>query len=212
MAGWTYGTLQEAIQNYTEYREDSFVANIPNFIQSAEDRIFFGVDLQYFRKNVAGNLSASNQFLAAPADFYSSFALAVTGPSGKVWLLQKDSEYMTEYNPTGATGFPKYYGLFDDMNFLLAPVPDQNYPTELHYYYKPESIVTAGTTWLGTNAPDAMLYGSLVEAYTYMKGDKDIMDNYNQRYLEALTRLKNYGEGREDIDAYRDGLIRVKAT
>jgi hypothetical protein len=102
--------------------------------------------------------------------------------------------------------------LFDASNFLIAPIPDSSYSVELHYYSRPASIVTAGTSWLGTNAETAMLYGSLVEAYTFMKGDADLLNQYSQRFVEAVARLKNYGEGRENIDAYRDGLVRTKVT
>ena len=136
----------------------------------------------------------------------------ITSAGSKVFLLNKDVEYLQEYNPTGATGIPKYYSIFDVDNFILSPVPNTNFPLELHYYYKPQSIVTAGTTWIGDNAEQALLYGSLFEAYTYMKGDPEILNLYNQRFAEALTLLKNYGEGRENVDAYRDGLIRIKAT
>jgi len=165
--GWTYATLVQAIKDYTEYDETTFSANIDNFIQSAEERIFYAVDLEDFRK---------------------------------------------EYNPTEATGIPKYYALFDKDNFLIAPVPNAAFVAEIHYYYKPASITTGATTWLGDNAVEALLYGSLVEAYTFMKGENELLNTYNQRFIEALTRLKNYGEGRENDDAYRDGLIRVKAN
>ena len=209
---WTYSTLVQAIEDFTEYTETSFVSNINTFIQNCEERILYSVDLDVFRKNVTGSASTGNQYVAVPSDFRAPFAMNVTSAGSKIFLLNKDVEYLQEYNPTGATGIPKYYSIFDVDNFILSPVPNANFPVELHYYYKPQSIVTAGTTWIGDNAEQALLYGSLFEAYTYMKGEPEILNLYNQRFAEALTRLKNYGEGRENVDAYRDGLIRIKAT
>ena len=209
---WTYSTLVQAIKDFTEYTETSFVTNINTFIQNCEERILYSVDLDVFRKNVTGSASTGNQYVAVPSDFRAPFAMNITSAGSKVFLLNKDVEYLQEYNPTGATGIPKYYSIFDVDNFILSPVPNTNFPLELHYYYKPQSIVTAGTTWIGDNAEQALLYGSLFEAYTYMKGEPEILNLYNQRFAEALTRLKNYGEGRENVDAYRDGLIRIKAT
>jgi len=209
---WTYSTLVQAIKDFTEYTETSFVTNINTFIQNCEERILYSVDLDVFRKNVTGSASNGNQYVAVPSDFRAPFAMNITSAGSKVFLLNKDVEYLQEYNPTGATGIPKYYSIFDVDNFILSPVPNANFSLELHYYYKPESIVTAGTTWIGDNAEQALLYGSLFEAYTYMKGEPEILNLYNQRFAEALTRLKNYGEGRENVDAYRDGLIRIKAT
>jgi hypothetical protein len=209
---WTYITLVQAIKDFTEYNETSFVSNINRFIENCEERILYSVDLDVFRRNVTGSASTGNQYVAVPSDFRAPFAMNITSAGSKVFLLNKDVEYLQEYNPTGTTGIPKYYSIFDVDNFILAPVPNANFPLELHYYYKPQSIVTAGTTWIGDNAEQALLYGSLFEAYTYMKGEPEILNLYNQRFAEALTRLKNYGEGRENVDAYRDGLIRIKAT
>ena len=209
---WTYITLVQAIKDFTEYNETSFVSNINTFIQNCEERILYSVDLDVFRKNATGSASTGNQYVAVPSDFRAPFAMNITSAGSKVFLLNKDVEYLQEYNPTGTTGVPKYYSIFDVDNFIIAPVPNANFPLELHYYYKPQSIVTAGTTWIGDNAEQALLYGSLFEAYTYMKGEPEILNLYNQRFAEALTRLKNYGEGRENVDAYRDGLIRIKAT
>jgi hypothetical protein len=209
---WTYSTLVQAIKDFTEYNETSFVNNIDRFIENCEERILYSVDLDVFRKNASGSATAGNQFVAVPSDFRAPFAMNITSSGSKIFLLNKDVEYLQEYNPTGAVGIPKYYALFDVNNFIISPAPNLNFPLELHYYYKPESIVTAGTTWIGDNAEQALLYGSLFEAYTYMKGEPEILNLYNQRFAEALTRLKNYGEGRENVDAYRDGLIRIKAT
>jgi hypothetical protein len=212
MMAWTYTTLVQAIKDFTEYSETTFNDNIDTFIQNCEERLLYAVSLEVFRKNIAGTCTASNKYLGVPTDFLSPFSLSVTASGSTTFLLNKDVEYLQEYNPTGATGVPKYYAFFDINTFLLAPVPASGYATELHYYYRPASIVTAGTSWLGTNAEQALLYGTLVEAYTYMKGEPDLIQLYNNRFLESLNRLKNFGEGRETVDAYRDGLIRVKAN
>jgi hypothetical protein len=209
---WTYATLVQAIKDWTEYDEPTFNQNIDTFIRNCEERIIYAAQMEVFRKNVSGSCSASNQYLAAPSDFLSPYSLSVTVSGSKVFLLNKDVEYVQEYNPAGATGVPKYYALFDVDNFLLAPVPAASYAAELHYYYRPESIVVAGTSWLGTYAEEAMLYGCLSEANTYMKGEADLQQKYENRFLESVSRLKNLGEGRENIDAYRDGLTRVKAN
>jgi len=209
---WTYATLVQAIKDWTEYDETTFNQNINTFIRNCEERILYAAQMEVFRKNVSGSCSASNQYLAAPSDFLSPYSLSVTVSGSKVFLLNKDVEYVQEYNPSGATGVPKYYALFDVDNFLLAPIPASSYAAELHYYYRPASIVDAGTSWLGTYAEEAMLYGSLSEANTYMKGEADLQQKYENRFLESVSRLKNLGEGRENIDAYRDGLTRVKAN
>jgi hypothetical protein len=210
--GWTYTTLVQAIKDFTEYNETTFNDNIDTFIKNCEERLLYAVDLQVFRKNVTGNCTSGNKYLAVPGDFLSPFSLAVTSAGSTIFLLNKDVEYLQEYNPTGAQGVPKYYSFFDIHNLILAPVPSSNFPVEMHYYYRPESIVDAGTSWLGDNAEQAMLYGCLVEAYTFMKGDSELLQLYNNRFLESLNRLMNFGEGREETDAYRDGLIRVKAN
>lgn len=209
---WTYATLVQAVKDFTEYDEATFNANIDTFIKNCEERLLYSVDLDVFRRNATATTTNGNKYLALPSDFLSSFSLSVTANGSQQFLLNKDVEYLQEYNPTGATGVPKYYALFDINNFILAPTPAAAYPVEMHYYYKPPSIVDTGTSWLGDNAEQALLYGTLFEAYTYMKGDADLLNLYNQRFAEAMTRLKNFGEGRENIDAYRDGLIRVKAT
>ena len=209
---WTYATLVQAVKDFTEYDEATFNANIDTFIKNCEERLLYSVDLDVFRRNATATTTNGNKYLALPSDFLSPFSLSVTANGSQQFLLNKDVEYLQEYNPTGATGVPKYYALFDINNFILAPTPAAVYPVEMHYYYKPASIVDTGTSWLGDNAEQALLYGTLFEAYTYMKGDADLLNLYNQRFGEAMTRLKNFGEGRENIDAYRDGLIRVKAT
>jgi hypothetical protein len=209
---WTYATLVQAIKDWTEYDETTFNQNINTFIRNCEERIIYAAQMEVFRKNVSGSCSSGNQYLAAPSDYLSPYSLSVTVSGSKVFLLNKDTEYVQEYNPSGTTGVPKYYALFDVDNFILAPVPASSYTAELHYYYRPESIVTAGTTWLGTYAEQAMLYGCLSEAYTYMKGEDSLQQKYENRFIESVSRLKNLGEGRENLDAYRDGLTRVKAN
>lgn len=209
---WTYPTLVQAIKDFTQYDETTFNANIDTFIRNTEERLLYAVDLETFRRNQTGTLSSGNKYLTVPTDYLSPFSLSVTVNGTQTFLLMKDVEYIQEYNPSGATGIPKYYALFDVDNFIVAPIPAGNYPVELHYYYKPLSIIDTNTSWLGDNAQQAMLYGCLVEAYTFMKGEPDLLNLYNQRFNESLSRLKNYGEGRENEDAFRSGLIRVKAN
>ena len=209
---WTYATLVQAIKDWTQNDETTFNTQIDNFIRNTEERILYSVQLDVFRKNVTGTATNGNKYLAVPTDFLAPYSLSMTANGSTSFLLNKDVEYIQEYNPTGATGVPKYYGLFDINNFILAPVPASNYPVEMHYYYKPASIISTNTSWLGDNAEQAMLYGSLFEAYTFMKGEPDILSLYNQRFIEGISRLKNLGEGLENTDAYRDGLIRVKAN
>jgi hypothetical protein len=209
---WTYATLVQAIKDWTQNDETTFNSNIDTFILNCEERILYAAQMEVFRKNVGGTCSASNKYLAAPTDYLSSYSLSLTVSGSKVFLLNKDAEYVQEYNPAEVTGVPKYYALFDVDNFLLAPVPDLGYVAELHYYYRPQSIVDAGTSWLGTYGEQALLYGCLAEAYTFMKGEADLQQLYTSRFIESVSRLKNLGEGRENIDAYREGLTRVKAT
>jgi hypothetical protein len=207
---YTYSTLKSAIQNYTDSTETTFVANLDNFIETAEQRILNSIDLQYFRKNVEGTVTADNQYLAVPSDYLASFSLSVVSDSNKEFLLEKDVNFVQSINPNSATtGTPKYYAFFDINNFILAPTPSANAVAELHYFYRPDSLTAggdSGTTWLSTNAPNAMLYGSLVEAYIYLKGEPDLMKLYTDRFMESLVRLKDYGEARENSDAYRRGL------
>ncbi len=212
---FTFTTLKQAIQDWTENDETTFVSNLNIFIKNTEERILKLVDLDFFRKNVSGSTSSSNRFLATPTDYLASFSLSVTNGSNKEFLLLKDVNFIQEFNPNSSTtGTPRYYAPFDVNNFILAPTPDANYASELHYYYRPQSITATsdGTSWLGTNAPDTLLYGCLVEAYTFMKGEADLLQLYQARFNEAISRLKNYGEGVENSDAYREGLVRVQKT
>jgi hypothetical protein len=207
---FTFAQLKTAIQEYTENTETTFVSNVDDFIRAAEDRIFYLVDLEYFRKNATSAVTQNDPFLSLPTDFLASFSLSITNSSSKEFLLQKDVNFIQEYNPNSATtGTPRYYARFDTDNIILAPTPDSNYVCEFHYFYRPASLTAgadSGTTWLSTNAPNALLYGSLYEAYIYMKGEPDMLQMYEKQFTEALSRLKDLGEARENADAYRRGL------
>jgi hypothetical protein len=183
---------------------------IDTFIQQAEQRIFNSVQFPNFRKNQTGVLSPSNQYLEAPPGFLASYSLAVITNDSYEYLLNKDVNYIRAAypNPT-VEGIPKYYAQFDDNTFILGPTPDAAYTVEMHYFFYPESIVTAGTTWLGDNFDSALLYGALVEAYTYMKGEADIVAAYNKRYEEAMILAKRLGDGMNRRDAYRSGQVRM---
>ena len=213
---YTQTTLKQAIQDYAENDETTFVNNLDNFIRNAEEKILKLVDLDVFRRNVSAVMTTGNRFLSQPTDYLATFSLSYNNGSGTdhVFLEQKDVNFSQTYWPTSSTtGAPRYYGIFDVDNFLIAPTPDQDYAVELHYYYRPASITgAAGTSWLGENAPDALLYGSLVEAYIFMKGDPNLLQMYKQQFEEAALRLKNYGEGVENTEAYRDGLVRIQKT
>ena len=205
---FTYATLKTAIQDYTDNSEATFVTNLPNFVKAAEDRIFESVDLELFRKNVTSAMTASDQFLSVPEDLLAVFSLQITTSGSENFLLQKDVNFLREYTPNASTtGVPKYYAVFSVDHFLLAPTPNSAYTVELHYFYRPTSLVdTATTTWMSANAPNVLLYGSLFEAYTFMKGEQDVIALYEKRFMDGLARLKDLGEARENYDAYRAGL------
>ena len=212
---YTYTTLKTAIQDFVEDSGSTFIANLDNFIQNAEQRIFSEVDLPLDRRNSTGNLTTANKYLSTPEDFLSTYSLSVISNNTHHFLLNKDVNFVQTYNPDpSVTGLPKYYSLWDDNTFIVGPTPDQAYEVELHYYYKPESITTSatGNSWLGTNAQNALLYGSLVEAYTFLKGEPDLISLYNDRYREAISRLKNLGEGRNRTDEYRSTIVRQRVT
>ena len=282
---YTYTQLKTAVKNYTDNQEAVFASHLDRFILTAEERIFKSVDFEFFRKNVSGSMTSGNEFLAVPDDYLASFSLSLTNSSSKEFLLQKDVNFIQEYNPNPATtGVPKYYAIYDINNFILSPTPNANFDVELHYYYRPISLtkskvtltvsnvtgafssgetitggtsgesttinsltsatelvitlptgdftvgetVTGGTsgatgivvstsadttlTWLSENAPNALLYGSIIEAYVFMKGEPDIMSMYNERFVESLVRLKDLGEARENDDANRQGLPRRART
>ena len=219
-----YTTLFETVKGYcendfpnTQFTDPSAATGtftskeqIDTFIQQAEQRIFNSVQFPNFRKNQTGTLSPSNQYLEAPPGFLASYSLAVITNDSYEYLLNKDVNYIRAAypNPT-VEGIPKYYAQFDDNTFILGPTPDVAYTVEMHYFFYPESIVTAGTTWLGDNFDSALLYGALVEAYTYMKGEADIVAAYNKRYEEAMILAKRLGDGMNRRDAYRSGQVRM---
>ena len=221
----TYTELIAAISAYTENTEANFLAEIPTFVRQAEQRIYNSIQFPSLRKNMTGVVSSGNKYLSCPNDFLSVYSLAVIENYGTAtetyeYLLNKDVNFIRQAYPTPSdTGLPRYYALFgpkvdggvvsNELSFILGPTPDSNYHVELHFYYYPESIVTAQTTWLGDNFDSVLLYGSLVEAYTYMKGETDMMALYNTKYMEALALAKRLGDGLERSDAYRSGQSRI---
>ena len=208
---FTFTTLKTAIQDYTQNTESTFVSQLSRFIINAEERILKECQLDVFRKSSQGSATSGNQYLSKPSDFLSQNSLSVINSSSKEFLLYKQVTMLQDYTPNPATtGAPKYYGDWDNDTFLLAPTPDSNYTMELHYFYRPVSITTSGdgTSWLGTNAELALFYGSLVEAYTFMKGEQDLLTLYNSRFQEALQWLKNLGEGLQTRDQYRYDRLR----
>ena len=212
----TYSELKSLIQDYLQNTETSFVSNINNIIKQAEERILKTVKLPVFRKNVSGNLSSGSEYLATPTDFLDNFSLSITNSSEQSFLLFKDVNFIREAYPNASTtGIPKHYALFDDSTFIVGPTPNAAFTVELHYFYRPASITAgadSGTTWLSTNARNALLYASLIEGYMYMKGDMDLMNQYEKRYMESISRLKTLGEGDNTVDTYRDDVVRVQRT
>ena len=222
-----YAALVVAISDYTENTFQTVDVNL--FITQAEQRIYNSVQFPSIRKNVTGTITANNKYLSAPDDFLSSYSLAVFSGAGPyTFLLNKDVNFIREAYPTPTdTGTPKYYALFgptttagppslptNELSFILGPTPDATYSAELHYYYYPESITTiaSGQTWLGDNFDTVLLYGALVEAYTYMKGEADLVALYDGKYKEALVLAKRLGDGMERQDAYRSGQYRQAVT
>jgi hypothetical protein len=208
---FTFTTLKSAIQDYTQNTETTFTNNLSRFIINAEERILKEVELDDFRKNVTGSATQSSKFLTKPTDFLAPYSLSVVNSSANEFLLYKHITFIQDYTPNPATtGTPKYYADWDETTFVLGPTPDANYSVELHYFYRPQSITASsdGTSWLGTNAELALMYASLVEAYTFMKGEADLLQLYNQRYMEALQTMKNLGEGKNNSDQYRYDNIR----
>jgi len=194
---FTYDSLKQAIQDYTENSETTFVNNLPIFIRATEERILKNVQLNLFMRNQQGTMTANNQYLGAPSDFLAPFSITVTVSGKKQFLEFKDLSFIEEFNPDyTVTGVPRYYAQFDVGNFIVAPTPNQDYAVEVQYLFRPASLTSGagtGTTWLSDNADLAMLYGSLVEAYIFMKGEQDIMAQYNQRFNEAVIGLKMRG-------------------
>ena len=213
-----YTQLCADIQDYVE---NSFSADqLATFVQQAEQRIYNAVQLPDLRKNVTGLTTASNKYLACPTDFLAPYSMAVVDGSGNYsYLLNKDVNYIREAYPNPSdTAIPKYYAIFgprsDDakeLAFILGPTPNAIYTVELHYFYYPESIVTAGQTWLGDNFDSVLLWGSIVEAYLFLKGEADLIATYKKRYDDAMALLMNLGNGKDRSDAYRSGQYRVPA-
>jgi hypothetical protein len=207
---WTFTTLKNALQDYLETDETTFVSNLPVIIRQAEDRILKSVQLPDFRKNSTGSMTIGTKYLNCPSDFLAPYSLAVDN-SGYEFLLFKDVNFIREaYPDASVTGTPKYYGQFDSSTFIVAPTPDTAFTAELHYFYKPDSITTSasGESWLGDNAESTLLYGCLVESYTFLKGEADVMQMYLARYEDALVKLKALGEGYDTTDSYRSGAVR----
>jgi len=247
---FTYTTLKEAIQDYTENDETGFIKNLPLFIEMAEERILKNVQLTLFQKNASGVMTSGNQYVAVPSDFMAPFSLSFISSGAKEYLLFKDLDFVQTYTPNPATtGVPIYYAQFDVDNFVVAPTPNAGFDLELNYLYRPASLTTSlftltvapvsGTftssdtitgsssgatatisaigadtsvSWLSDEARMTLLYGSLTEAYTYMKGDPALASVYERRFAEGLSRLKNLGEGQEIADEYRYGPIRKRRT
>lgn len=220
-----YETLFQTVQAYCENDfPDTAVATsgassadfltknqIDTFIEQAEQRIYNSVQIPAIRKNMTGTLTPLNQYLTLPADWLATFSLAVVDPvEGYEYLLDKDVNFIRQAFPYPATtGRPTHYAQFNATTLILGPTPDDNYTVELHFFYYPETIVTAGTSWLGDNFDSVLLYGSLLEAYTFMKGEQDVLNNYVARYNESLALLKNLGDGKNRTDAYRTGQVRI---
>jgi hypothetical protein len=208
---FTFTTLKTAIQDYTDNSETTFDSQLSRFIINSEERILKECQLDVFRKNVSGTLTSGVKFLTKPTDFLAPFSLSAIVSSENKFLLYKQVTFLQDYTPNPATtGEPLYFGDWNDEALLVAPTPDASYTVELHYFYRPQSITASsdGTSWLGTNAELALLYGSLVEAYTFMKGEQDLLSLYNNRFMEAIQWLKNLGEGKQTRDEYRYDRVR----
>jgi hypothetical protein len=223
--GLTYTELVQQIEDITENTYET--QDIDQMIQRTEQLIYNTVQLASLRKNVTGTLTAGNKYLASPADFLSTYSLAVIKSNGDyLYLLNKDVNWIREAYPNpNTTALPKYYAIFgptttdsptpvitNELSFIVGPTPDIGYDVELHYFYLPESIVTAGETWLGDNFDSALVNGCLVEAIRFMKGEQDMVQLYDKLYLQSITLLKQLGDGKQRMDAYRDGQVRDKVS
>jgi hypothetical protein len=216
-------TYDELVTAVSDYSENVFPTSVMNtMIEQAEQRIYNTVQIANLRKNVTGSLTAGNKYLSCPADFLSVYSLAIYPLAGGdyEYLLDKDVNFIRQAYPNPTTqGKPKHYAIFgpqsgdaNELSFIVGPTPNSAYGAELHYYYYPESIVTAGTTWLGDNFDSALLNGTMVEAITYMKGEQDMVKLYTERYLSSIALLKNLGDGKQRQDAYRSGQVRIKVN
>jgi hypothetical protein len=215
----TYNELVTAVQDYCE--NTFLTVDMNTFIRQAEQRIYNTVQIANLRKNMTGLLTSGNPYLSCPSDFLSAYSMAVIDATGNYqYLLNKDVNFIREAYPTAsATGLPKHYAIFGptsnavtELSFILGPTPNSNYTVELHFYYYPESIVTAGTTWLGDNFDSALLNGTMVEAIRFMKGEQDMVKLYQDMYIQSIGLLKNLGDGKQRMDAYRDGQVRVPVS
>jgi hypothetical protein len=213
-----YAQLVTAIEEYTETSEATFISQIPTFVQLAEERIYNTVDLPSLRRNVTGTLTINNKYLSVPSDFLSVYSLAVIKTDGTYeYLLNKDVNFIRQAYPQPTdTDIPKYYAIFGpdsssptNLTIILGPTPNLAYSAELHYFYYPESIVTASTSWIGDNFESALLYGALREAVIFQKGEQDMVAYYEKMYTESLGLLKNLGDGKLRRDAYRSGQLRL---
>jgi len=213
-----YAQLVTAIEEYTETSEATFISQIPTFVQLAEERIYNTVDLPSLRRNVTGTLTINNKYLSVPSDFLSVYSLAIIKTDGTYeYLLNKDVNFIRQAYPQPTdTDTPKYYAIFGpdsssptNLTIILGPTPNLAYSAELHYFYYPESIVTASTSWIGDNFESALLYGALREAVIFQKGEPDMVTYYEKMYMESLGLLKNLGDGKLRRDAYRSGQIRL---
>jgi hypothetical protein len=209
-----YATLVALLQDYTQNSSTEFVAAIPDIVRLAEDRIYQSAQIPVLKRNATSNFVANNKYLACPTDFLAAYSMAVKSASGVYsYMLEKEVGYINEAFPNpSVTGVPRYYALFNDATFVVAPTPNAFFEVELHYFYEPPSIVDTGTSWLGDNTESVLFYGALCEAYTYMKGDPDLQTLYRQRYDEALGRLKNLGEGMDKRDNFRLDMPRIAPT
>ena len=218
-----YAELSAAIQNYSESDEQLFVDNIPTFVKIAEQKIYNSTQISYLRRNVVGSTTANNKYIATPSDFLSVYSVAVVDPAGDyIYLLDKDVNFIRQAYPAPTdTGIPKYYAIFgptttntdpaeltNELSLILGPTPNGSYTVELHYFFYPESIVTAGTTWLGDNFDSVLLYGAMREASIFQRQEADVVANYESKYSEAMTLLRQLGDGKQRTDAYRTGQAR----
>jgi hypothetical protein len=212
---FTYATLKTAVQDYLQVSETTFTTQLPRFIQESEDRIFSMVQLPDQRKNVQGNLTSGNRFLATPTDFYAPMSLAIINSDTYDYLDYKHPSFIKEFSSGTTQSTPKYYSLFDETSFEISPIPDSNYTVELHYLNKPSSLTNgsdSGTTMLSTDYPDALLYGALVEGSIFLKEPPEIVAQFEGRFKEAIARMKNISEGRGTRDEYRYDSVRSSVT
>jgi hypothetical protein len=217
----------ELVTQVSDYCENSFPTdNMNTFIRQAEQRVYNTAQPANLRKNVTGTITSANKYLSAPTDFLSVYSMAVYPEAGGdfLYLLNKDVNFMREAYPNQTTtGKPKHYAIFgptvtslgavtNELSFIIGPTPNETYAVELHYYYYPESIVTAGTTWLGDNFDSVLLYGTICEALVYMKGEGDLVKLAQDRYVQAIALYKNLSDGKQRADAYRDGQVRIAVS